>query len=82
MSAGRRLSLAAAGLPFTRWCPPHGHPLVSYFVTGRYLPGGAAGPSPWGRTVRCARAVHALCEKLAVLHHQEFGKFRRLKGRH
>ena len=27
-------------------------------------------------------AVHALCEKLAVLHHQEFGKFRRLKGRH
>ena len=41
---------------------------------------------PWntlrGRTVRCARAVHALCEKLAVLHHREFGKFRRLKGRH
>ena len=35
-----------------------------------------------GRTVRCARAVHALCEKLAVLHHWEFGKFRRLKGRH
>ena len=26
--------------------------------------------------------VHALCEKLAVLHHREFGKFRRLKGRH
>ena len=24
----------------------------------------------------------ALCEKLAVLHHREFGKFRRLKGRH
>ena len=36
----------------------------------------------WGRTVRCARAVPALCEKLAVLHHREFGKFRRLKGRH
>ena len=36
----------------------------------------------WGRTVRCTRAVHALCEKLAVLHHREFGKFRRLKGRH
>ena len=36
----------------------------------------------WGRTVRCARAVRALCEKLAVLHHREFGKFRRLKGRH
>ena len=35
-----------------------------------------------GRTVRCARAVPALCEKLAVLHHREFGKFRRLKGRH
>ena len=35
-----------------------------------------------GRTVRCARAVRALCEKLAVLHHREFGKFRRLKGRH
>ena len=34
-----------------------------------------------GRTVRCARAVRALCEKLAVLHHREFGKFRRLKGR-
>ena len=27
-------------------------------------------------------AVHALCEKLVVLHHREFGKFRRLKGRH
>ena len=27
-------------------------------------------------------AVPALCEKLAVLHHREFGKFRRLKGRH
>ena len=35
-----------------------------------------------GRTVRCARAVHALCEKLAVLHHREFGKFRRLEGCH
>ena len=35
-----------------------------------------------GRTVRCARAVRALCEKLAVLQHREFGKFRRLKGRH
>ena len=35
-----------------------------------------------GRTVRCAHAVRALCEKLAVLHHREFGKFRRLKGRH
>ena len=32
--------------------------------------------------VRCARAVRTLCEKLAVLHHREFGKFRRLKGRH
>ena len=32
--------------------------------------------------VRCARAVRALCEKLAVLHHRDFGKFRRLKGRH
>ena len=31
---------------------------------------------------RCARAVHALCEKLAVLHHREFGKFRRLEGCH
>ena len=31
---------------------------------------------------RCVRAVRALCEKLAVLHHREFGKFRRLKGRH
>ena len=31
---------------------------------------------------RCARAVRALCEKLAVLHHRGFGKFRRLKGRH
>ena len=27
-------------------------------------------------------AVRALCEKLAVLHHREFGKFRRLKGCH
>ena len=27
-------------------------------------------------------AVCALCEKLAVLHHREFGQFRRLKGRH
>ena len=52
----------------------------------RYVPfwGGGAGATSilWGRTVRCARTVHALCEKLAVLHHREFGKFRRLKGRH
>ena len=41
-----------------------------------------ASTSPWGRTVRCVCAVRALCEKLAVLHHREFGKFRRLKGRH
>ena len=34
---------------------------------------------PWGG-VPCA--VHALCEKLAVLHHREFSKFRKLKGRH
>ena len=27
-------------------------------------------------------AVRALCEKLAGLHHREFGKFRSLKGRH
>ena len=27
-------------------------------------------------------AYRTLCEKLAVLHHREFGKFRRLKGRH
>ena len=27
-------------------------------------------------------AVRALCEKLAVLNHRDFGKFRRLKGRH
>ena len=27
-------------------------------------------------------AYRALCEKLAVLHHREFGKFRRLKGGH
>ena len=36
-------------------------------------------------TVSCGGlpcAVRALCEKLAVLHHREFGKFRRLKGRH
>ena len=26
--------------------------------------------------------VHALCKKLAVLHHREFGKFRRLEGCH
>ena len=38
--------------------------------------------SHWGRTVRCARAVQALCEKLTVLHHREFGKFRRLEGCH
>ena len=30
----------------------------------------------------CEGAYRALCEKLAVLHHREFGKFRRLKGRH
>ena len=34
-----------------------------------------APPPPLG--VYCA-----LCEELAVLHHREFGKFRRLKGRH
>ena len=39
-------------------------------------------PDHRGRTVRCARAVRALCEKLPVLHHREFGEFRRLKGRH
>ena len=38
----------------------------------------AAAPDKGG--VPCA--VRALCEKLAVLHHREFGKFRRLKGRH
>ena len=27
-------------------------------------------------------AYRALCEKLAVLHHREFGKFGRFKGRH
>ena len=27
-------------------------------------------------------AVRVLCEKLAVLHHREFGKFRRLDGCH
>ena len=37
------------------------------------------GPMDYGG-VPCA--VRALCEKLAVLHHREFGKFRRLKGRH
>ena len=41
---------------------------------------------PWGAyralCARCARAVHALCEKLAVLHYREFSKFTRLKGRH
>ena len=36
-------------------------------------------PTPSGG-IPCA--VRALCEKLAVLHHREFGKFRRLKGRH
>ena len=35
-----------------------------------------------GRTVRCARAVHALCEELAVLQHRELGRFRSLKGHH
>ena len=48
-----------------------GSPLVHHCIAGGR-----------GRTVRCARAVRALCEKLAVLHHREFGKFRRLKGRH
>ena len=42
-------------------------------------------PPPYGplsarKAVR--GAYRALCEKLAVLHHREFGKFRRLKGRH
>ena len=32
--------------------------------------------------VRSKGAYRALCEKLAVLQHREFGKFRRLKGRH
>ena len=47
-----------------------------------------AGPycSALGPRVRCFGgvpcAVRALCEKLAVLHHREFGKFRRLKGCH
>ena len=37
-------------------------------------------PYPPSGGVLCA--VRALCEKLAVLHHRELGKFRRLKGRH
>ena len=36
----------------------------------------------WGNIGGVPCAVRALCEKLAVLHHREFGKFRRLKGRH
>ena len=35
-----------------------------------------------GRVFLAQGAYRALCEKLAVLHHREFGKFRRLKGRH
>ena len=37
-------------------------------------------PRPDKGGVPCA--VRALCEKLAIIHHREFGKFRRLKGRH
>ena len=50
----------------------------------------APGPVPFGGGALLYRggrglsmgAYRALCEKLAVLHHREFGKFRRLKGRH
>ena len=35
--AWRPLSLTAAGLLLPCWCPPHGHALVSYFVTERCL---------------------------------------------
>ena len=44
--------------------------------------GGAIGGAYRALCARCARAVRALCEKLAVLHHREFGKFRRLEGCH
>ena len=36
----------------------------------------------WCAVCTTQGAYRALCEKLAVLHHREFGKFRRLKGRH
>ena len=35
--ARRQCLLTAARLPLPCWCPPHGHPLVSYFVTERHL---------------------------------------------
>ena len=65
----------AAALPLLTGCPqmlrpaPHA---VSWLI-----------PRPPLREQRpCQGAYRALCEKLAVLHHREFGKFRRLKGRH
>ena len=53
---------------------PDGAAAFCVFSAGCVACGGVIGGVP------CA--VHALCEKLAVLHHREFGKFRRLKGRH
>ena len=63
-----------------------GHSVVPWRDNCGECMGGALGYMRWEQIgmhrggVPCA--VQALCEKLAVLHHREFGKFRRLKGRH
>ena len=74
-------------------CPPAYSCLAWHFLPCLALPDGLSPPPPQTHAgplvnlvpplcggVPCA--VRALCEKLAVLHHREFGKFRRLKGRH
>ena len=65
---------------------PHFGPLNQNLAGVRTRKGGYQDVHIWGAyralCARCARAVRALCEKLAVLHHREFGKFRRLKGRY
>ena len=72
----------AEGIPATGWCSnkpgrggsPHGGLYSVGFLCHKFCAKLFCGGVP------CA--VCALCEKLAVLHHREFGKFRRLKGRH
>ena len=60
------------------WCPAPSSGHLRAICNVHW--GSAPSPPLVSGGVPCA--VRALCEKLAVLHHREFGKFRRLKERH
>ena len=59
------------------WRPPLWYP----YLLGYRVPASLKNPEASENSMTKG-AYRALCEKLAVLHHREFGKFRRLKGRH